>query len=749
MGNVTLENAGHEKAIMNYLSLENTDREIAVLTIDVPGVAVNSVSSRLLDEVATVLDSIEKDPAIKGLVIISGKTDNFVVGADLDEVRTLKDRESARAYIGKGNACLNRIEDLAVPVVCAIHGHCLGGGLEIPLVCDYRMASDSTGTVLGLPEVKVGLFPAGGGTQRLPRLIGIQEALSVMLTGKQIRAKQAKKIGLVDELVSPHGIKEAAIARALTLAGNGKKAPKKTSFIGSLYNRTFFKKYVPYDKLPDPTNMADLQRFALESNPVGRKILFDQARKRVMKQTQGLYPAPLAIIDSVEYGFTHGVRTGIEADIDRFAELAITPEAEAFVNLFFAMNGRKKNPMADKAAPVNKLVVLGAGLMGHGIAGTSLAACDTVLLKDISVEACANGMREIYKGLDKRFKSGALNRFEHDAMYGKLVTAVDYSRLAGTDLVIEAAFEDLDLKRKILAEVEAATDAHTIFASNTSSLPISEIARYAVRPENVIGMHYFSPVHSMPLLEIITAEKTSERALASALDFGIRQGKTCIVVKDGPAFYTTRILHVMLNEVMLMVEEGVDVKAIDTAMKRFGYPVGPVQLIDEVGFDLGFHVVEAMGKAFSDRGFVPSGGFRRLHDAGYLGKKNGKGFYDYSAKKKAGGRPVNATALKILRVSGKSGMKEDEIRHRAGLMMVNEAIRCLEEHIIASPEDGDLGAVLGLRFPATTGGPFRYVDRTGADKVHGILEQLRAKYGDRFTPAALLTDTAKRHLTFY
>lgn len=733
---------------MNYLTLEKTAAGIAVLTIDAPGAAVNSVSGRLLDEVSLVLDDIENDALVKALVIISGKSDNFVVGADLEEMRTLKEKKDFREFIAKGNANLNRIDDLPVPVVCAIHGPCLGGGFEIALVSDYRMATDSTKTVLGLPEVKVGLFPAGGGTQRLPRLAGIQKALTLMLTGRQVRAKQAKKMGLIDELVSPYGLREAAISRAAELAGKGKKQPESKSLIGALFNRTPLKKYIQYDDLPDPTDLADVQRFALESNPAGRKILFDQARKRVMKQTQGLYPAPLAIIDSVEYGYLHGVRAGIEADIDRFAELATTPEAGAFINLFFAVNGRKKHPLTLSAAPVKKLSVLGAGLMGRGIAGVSLAACDTVLLKDVSYDACAGGMREIYKGLDKRHKSGALTRFERDAMYGKLVPAVDYDRFAGTGMVIEAVFEDLELKRKTLADVEAATGNETIFASNTSSLPISEIGRFAARPENVIGMHYFSPVHSMPLLEIITTVKTSERALATALDFGIKQGKTCIIVKDGPAFYTTRILLVMLNEVMVMLEEGLDVKAIDTAMKRFGFPLGPVRLLDEVGIDVGYHVGEAMGKAFSARGFVPSEGLHRLYDAGYLGKKNGKGFYDYAAKKK-GERSVNPMALKIMRVSGKSSLTEEEIQYRAGLMMVNEAVRCLEEHIIASPEDGDLGALLGLGFPPMTGGPFRYIDRNGADKICGILEGFHEKYGQRFEPAGLLKDTAKRHLTFY
>ena len=577
---------------------------------------------------------------------------------------------------------------------------------------------------MGLPEIKLGLIPAGGGTQRLPRLVGLRNALPLILQGGNVRPKKARRLGLVDETVPPYGLREVGIRKALSLAG------KKKSKIRKKRRRGFVD-------------------FLLESNPIGRSVVFSQARKMVMKQTHGLYPAALAAIDSVEYGYRKGVKRGIEADIKRFGDLVLSPQSKSLMNLFFGMTALKKNPWQAKARGIEKLAVIGAGLMGNGIAAVSLGICDTVLLKDVSLDAAAAGMKAVRKGLEKRAKSGALTPFERDTLYGKMVPCDDYVNFKNTGLVIEAVFEDLALKKKILADVEAATGENTVFASNTSALPIHKIAEGCKRPRNVIGMHYFSPVPVMPLLEIIRTDKTADWALATALDFGIKQGKTCIVVKDGPGFYTTRILAPLLNEAVLLVEEGADMRDIDRAMHLFGYPVGPITLIDEVGIDVGAHVAQDLGREFKARGAAPSSALPVLFSKGYKGKKNKKGFYRYDKPKQKGYRLPDPEVYRLLGDLPRRELPMEEIQHRVSLMMVNEAVHCLQEGIITSPRDGDVGAILGLGFPPFRGGPFRYVDSAGAQALVDIMKRMRDKGMQRFQPAEMLVDMAKRGRKFH
>jgi 3-hydroxyacyl-CoA dehydrogenase/enoyl-CoA hydratase/3-hydroxybutyryl-CoA epimerase len=712
-----------DRLTLTHLKIEKTRDVIALVIIDSPGTKVNKVSSGLLAEIETMIDSIERDVTVRAMAVVSGKEDNFIVGADIDELKTKETREGVLEYIGTANGILNRIEQLSIPVVAGINGNCLGGGLEFCLAAGYRMATDSPKTVMGLPEVQLGLFPAGGGTQRLPRLIGLTQALPLLLTAKNVRARKAKRLGLIDEIVFPYSIRDATVQKARELAGKKGKIKRK--------------------------RVRSLLTALLEGTGIGRRIVLSQARKMVMRQTHGLYPAPLAILDSVAYGYRKGVYRGIDADCGRFADLVFSRHARSLMGLFFAMTEAKKNPKRDMVRPVRKLAVLGAGLMGSGIAAVSLERCDTVLLKDTSLDAAARGMREVWKGLEKRARAGGLTAFDRDTLYGKMVPCDDYSMFAGTDLVVEAVFEDLALKRRILSDVERATGEKTIFASNTSALPIREIAAESLRPENVIGMHYFSPVQRMPLLEIITTSDTSEWVTASALEFGIRQGKTCIVVKDGPGFYTTRILAPMLNEAVLLIEEGVDPAEIDRAMLAFGYPVGPIALLDEVGIDVGAHVSRGLGPMFEARGAKPSAGLGRLYEKGYYGKKNKKGFYRYDLKKKKGMRPIDSGVLEVLRMAPQRRAEAREIQDRVSLMMINEALLCLQEGIIASPRDGDTGAILGLGFPPFRGGPFRHIDAEGAGAVLRRMDELAEAHGGRFRAADILRDTASSKRKFY
>ncbi len=705
---------------MKYLEVERYPDNIVAITIDCPDSKVNKVSGGLLREISEMMNSIEKED-VRGIAIVSGKEDNFVVGADIDELRMMKSDLERGEYIRTAHDILNRLASFRVPKVCAVHGNCLGGGLELALVADWRIATDSAATVFGLPEVMIGLLPAAGGTHRLPRLIGLKAAMPMVLAGKNIRVNKARLLGLVDEVVMPHGLKEVAVARARILAE--KKQKRK--------------------------NRKSLGDFFLESNPLGRGIVFARARKMVMRQTKGLYPAPLEIIDSMEYGYRMGITRGLEKDAHRFVRLAALPETRALMNLFFGMTGMKKNPLGKKARQVKKLAVLGAGLMGSGIASVSVPVCETVLLKDVTLDPVGRGMKEIWKGISRQVRSGSIKKFEGEKRYGKVVPCDDYRDFRNTDVVIEAVFEDLQLKRRILADVEAACGKETIFASNTSALPIKLIASGCRRPQNVIGMHYFSPVPRMPLLEIIKTEKTAEHVVATALELGIRQGKSCIIVKDGPGFYTTRILAPLLFEGGLLLAEGARMHEIDGAMRRFGYPVGPITLLDEVGIDVGAHVAETMAGIFAPRGITGPAGLFRMIEMGFLGRKSGRGMYRYDLPKKKGKRQENTEVYRML--GGATGRKIDatEIQNRVSLMMVNEAILCLQEGIIPSPLTGDMGAILGLGFPPFRGGPFRYADAVGPAKLADMLKSHAEKHGMRFDPAPLLVQMATKGTFFY
>lgn len=707
---------------MPYTQLEKTGG-VAVVWLDQPGEKINKLAVDLVEEFHTLLDNLEKDSEVKAAVLISKKPDTFIAGADLDRLMELTQPGQVEEVSHKAHALLDRLASFKKPIVAAIHGAALGGGLEVALACHYRIASESPKTILALPEVKLGLLPAAGGTQRLPRLVGIQRALDMMLTGKNIYPRQAKRMGLVDELIHPYGLLDAAKKAALQLADKSPKRKKKESLLSKI----------------------------IEGNPLTRKIIYNKARQLTEKQTRGNYPAPLKIIQCVKIGMEKNLKAGLEAEAKAFEELAHTPQAKELINLFFAITALKKNPQKELARPVKTVGILGAGFMGAGIANVTATKDINVLLKDISYEAIARGQKTIWEDLDGKVKKHALSPFERDRLFSRLSAVIDYSPFRKADLVIEAVFEDLELKRRVLADTEAAAKADCIFASNTSSLPISEIAINAKRPELVLGMHYFSPVPKMPLLEIIVTPKTAPWATATAVELGITQGKTVIVVKDGPGFYTTRILAPMLNEALLLLEEGGEIRHIDRVMRTFGFPVGPFTLIDEVGIEVGAHVAEILGKMFAHRGVTPSDAMKRLSEEGYKGRKNRKGFYHYpgegEGKKKK--KEVNLNVYKFFGGGSRKQHDPAEIQNRLALVMVNEAAYCLQEGILSSPRDGDIGAIMGLGFPPFLGGPFRYIDNLGAAKILSIMEELEGKHGARFTPAQIIRDYAAQGKRFY
>ena len=705
---------------LSNLRLEKRPDGVAIVWFDTPGSVVNVLSRELLAEIGPILDDLERDGAIRAVVLASAKRGTFIAGADLAQLIAFERAEDGEAFSRDGHALLDRIAGSSKPVVAAIDGAALGGGLEVALACHYLIASDNPRTTLALPEVQLGLLPGGGGCQRLPRRIGLAAALPMVLIGKRLRARQALRAGLVDAVTSAGGIVETAARAASDLAA-GRLAPR-------------------------PRRRTLLTR-ALESRAL-RGFMFRKAEAEVLDKTRGLYPAPPAILECVRVGIEEGFAAGARREQVRFGELAASPEAKGLIGLFHAMNELKKPPVAAPPRTVRRVAILGGGFMGTGVAQVSISAAPTTV-RDLSQEVLAASAKAVWDGLERRVRSHAITRFERDRDFARLRLTTDARDLAGADLVIEAVFEDLALKRRVLAETEERIAGDAVFASNTSALPIAEIAREARRPERILGMHYFSPVPKMPLLEIVVTPATAEWAVATAHAFGTAQGKTCIVVRDGPGFYTSRILSPYLNEALTLLDEGARVEDVDRALLDLGFPVGPLALLDEVGIDVAAHVGRNFGDLFAYRGLGSSAALARLDERGYKGRKNRRGFYRYDAAKRRGARPVNDEVYALFGGGERRDLDAEEAADRLALLMANEAVHCLEEGVLTSPRDGDVGAVLGLGFPPFTGGPFRWIDRRGSGETVAALERLRARLGERFAPAPMLSVLAKSGFRFH
>lgn len=700
-------------------TLTKQDNGIAVLAMDVPGESMNTLKAAFGDEMTVLLDDIEKDSSIKGVVLVSGKDNSFVAGADITMLDACSTADEAMALAKGGQDIFNRIETMRATFVAAIHGPALGGGLELAMACHYRVCTDSPATQLGLPEVQLGLLPGSGGTQRLPKLAGIQQAIKMMLTGASVRAKQAKKYGIVDEVVPRSVLVEVASQFATRSKPSRKVEPK------GLVNKF------------------------LEGTGPGRNIVFKKASEQTQAKTRGNYPAPQQILDVVAVGINKGIKAGLEAEARAFGQLVMTPESKQLRQIFFATTAMKKESGVADVPPekVNKVGVLGGGLMGGGIAYvTATKAGVPVRIKDIQPAGIANAMKYSYDLLNKKVKRRFMRKSEMQKQLALLTGTLDYSGLQDADIMVEAVFEDVGLKRKMVADVEQACKAETIFASNTSSIPIGDIAAESARPENVIGLHYFSPVDKMPLAEVIAHEKTSDQTISTTVEFAKKQGKTPVVVKDGAGFYVNRILAPYMNEAASLILAGEPIDHIDKALLNFGFPVGPVKLLDEVGIDVGTKIIPVLMDAFGERFTAPSAFDKVLADD-RKGKKNKKGFYDYSGKKP--GKAVDESIYPLLGVSPSKSRSESEISERCVLMMLNEAARCLDEGVIRCARDGDIGAIFGIGFPPFLGGPFRYMDQLGISKVVERLNYYADKVDGKFKPAAVLEKMAAENTSFY
>ena len=692
------------------ITVESRD-DIALITFDTPGSSVNTFTPAARAEFIAILDRLEKDQSIKAAVLFSGKPDVWIAGADVEELTSLPTAADAERLSQLGHGLMQRVERLRAPLIAAIQGACLGGGLELALACAYRIAADTPKTILALPEVNLGLIPGAGGTQRLPRTVGLQQALDMILRGSNVRGRKALQTALVDELVHPAILREIALARAQAFAAGRPPARRKPK-----------------------------GGFLLEGNPVGRAVVFRQAREQIRSRTHGNYPAPLAAIEAVAAGYNGN---GYDTEARLFGTCAVSDVSKNLVYLFFAQNALKKS---DPGTPIHKIAVLGTGFMGAGIASVAIQQNIDVRFKDTEHGRVLKGLAAVRGVIKERLTRKQITRQQFDDMMSLVQGTIAYTGFANVQVVIEAVFESLEVKHAVLREVEAVLPTGAIFASNTSTIPIAEIAETSRDRTRVIGMHFFSPVAKMPLLEVIVTPETDAAVTSTVRALGQRLGKTVIVVNDSPGFYVNRTLAPYINEAGRLLDEGVAVDAIDRALVAFGFPVGPITLIDEVGLDIAGESGKIMSASFGAR-LTPSASLERVIAAGRLGRKNRKGFYLYDdAGEKKG---VDSSVYALLPTGAqRSTVPEEDIQQRCVLAMVNEAARCLEDGVIRSARDGDIGAVFGFGFPPFRGGPFRYIDHLGADTIVKKLEELNDRYAPRFEPTELLVEHARKKLPF-
>lgn len=697
------------------------DGSIAVVVIDRKDKDMNILSESVVRDLDGVVDGLASDPQVTGVVFLSGKKDQFIVGADITDIEAFKTAQDAANGSKAMQAVFQKIHKLKVPTVAALHGPVLGGGLELALACTWRIATTDDKTKLGLPEIQLGFIPGAGGTQRLPRLIGLQTALDMILTAKRVDGAKALKVGLVDACVDQSMLREESI----------KLAAKK--------------------RAADSHKKSTAAQWALEGNLIGRKVMAQQAHSMVEKKTKGFYPASYKALESVFSGFEMSLEKGLDLEAKLFGELVQTPESRSLVHLFHATNAIKKHPYKDAGTkrfagkPIKNIGVIGGGFMGSGIANVCADRGIRVQVSDPSKESLGKMLKSARTFFYKKVQRRRLKPFQADSKVAQITPQLAPVGFQRADVVVEAVFEDLKLKQKILAGLEANAHEDWVFASNTSALPITGIAEVSKNPERILGMHFFSPVEKMPLLEIVVTEKTADWATARAIELGNTMGKTIIVVKDSPGFYTTRVLAFYLAEAATMVGSGVAIDHIDQVLVEFGWPVGPITLIDEVGIDVGMHVMNTMASAWPARFSTPPQ-FTPVKESGRLGRKNGKGFYLYEDGKKTG---VDTGIYSLLKIQPNKNISKEEIIERCVLGYVNESIRCLEEGIIPTAYEGDIGSVFGLGFPPFRGGPFKYVDTMGASKVVEALQALAKKFGPRFEPCSLLVKMANEQKRFF
>jgi 3-hydroxyacyl-CoA dehydrogenase/enoyl-CoA hydratase/3-hydroxybutyryl-CoA epimerase len=688
------------------------ENNVATLTFDLPGEKVNKLSAPVLIELDGILDDLKKQTDIKLLVIESAKPGIFIAGADIEEIKDLRQIADAESKVKRGQDVLGKIEKLPFPSLAVINGACMGGGCELVLCCTYRAAIDNQKTKIALPEVNLGIFPGFGGTQRMPKIVGLVQGLTLITSGKTVDAVKAEKMGLVDT-----AIPEGYIADQL---------PR---FIEKILANKVHKKD---------------RRTLLEKIPFTRPIIFKKTKEAVLKASKGHYPAPLKAVEVIERTYGGDLDAGLKIERDEFAKLAVTDLSKNLIQIFFTSEALKKDTGV-KTNPepkeVKSAALLGAGVMGGGIAWAFSNKDIPIRMKDINWDAIGLGYKHINEIWQQLKKIRKARDNEIDNKLNKVSGALDYSGFEHVDVVVEAIVENMDVKHKILAETETKIDKNAILASNTSSLSITKLSAPLKRPEKFVGMHFFNPVNRMPLVEVIPGEKTDDKTIATIFALSKKLGKTPIRVGDCAGFLVNRILLPYMNEAVLMLEENVSIEQVDKVMYDYGMPMGPFVLADEVGIDVCYKVAKILKDAYGDR--VKLSELLRViyEEKKLLGKKAGKGFYIHKGKDKELNKDIAG--------SGDKQISDQEIIDRCILIMVNEAAMCLEENIIEKPEYLDMAMIMGTGFPPFRGGLCRYADAFGIKNVVTRLKEFEGKYGKRFKPASLLVKMADSGEKFY
>jgi 3-hydroxyacyl-CoA dehydrogenase/enoyl-CoA hydratase/3-hydroxybutyryl-CoA epimerase len=680
--------------------------------------AMTVLDEETLVEFRGIVEEIhQKQKELKGVIFFTHKEKCFMAGADIGLIAAMETENDGANGAEKGQSIYNRIEDLSIPTISCVHGVCLGGGTEFALACNTIIVSDDKSTILGLPEVKLGLIPGFGGTYRMPKKIGLPKALDLILTGKTVKAKKAKRLGLAAGVYP----KERLVKMAVHHLDNNKS---KTSFTESIGNMA-----------------AD--------NFLSKKIIFQKARESVLKKTKGFYQAPLKILDVMEAGMLKGRSSYLALEAQAFGELCISDQSKNLQHIYFMTERIKKYPGEKGSGDIptlNRGAALGAGTMGGGIAWLLASNGMAPIMKDLTTEALELGLKQSASNFMGSVKRKRMSYEDFERTQRSICPQTDYSGFKRVDLLIEAIVENMDIKKSVFAETEKEMRDDAIITSNTSSLSVQEMSTALEKPERFAGLHFFNPVHRMPLVEIITHDKVAPETLEALYNWVLKTKKTPVIVKDGPGFLVNRVLFPYMNEAGHLLEAGVSIKDIDDACLNFGMPMGPCRLLDEVGIDVGLKVSKILLEGLGQRA-KSAGLSQKLVDKNILGKKNDKGFYLYDEKGKVTG---NNSEVEGLLPSKKIKMSETEIQMRIFLPMINEAATVLADGIVETAADVDLGLIFGIGFPPFRGGLLRYADAEGLDKIIEALDKFAESVdADRYKACDFLKDLVSQKKKFY
>lgn len=701
------------------------DAGILSVVFDRPGESVNLLTAEILEELNRLLDRARGHPDLRGILLTSAKPGMFIAGMDVDRIATIRDPQQGLEGARFGQSVFQKIAELKQPSVCVIGGTCLGGGTELALACTLRIAGDGPEVKIGLPEVKLGIVPGFGGTQRLPRLVGLTAALDLILTGRSLDARRARKIGLVD-LVVPGAYLERESLRLL----------KRAIADGGAATARALRRRRPWTAR------------AIERVSPLRRFVLSQARKRTASRVSPRdYPAPFKAIEAVDAALRRPLTAGLDFEARLVGELIPNATTKNLIWLFKSQTALKSQ-RAGLAVPrkIRRVAVLGAGIMGGGIAQLAAHNGIPVRLKDVRYEAILPALRTARKLWERQLRRRRITSRELDQKMAFIAPTLDDTGMKHVDLVIEAVVEDLGVKQTVLAALERRLDERAVFASNTSSLPISDIASRAMHPERVVGLHFFNPVHRMPLVEIIAGRRSSPEAIATVQALAIKLGKVPVIVRDGPGFLVNRILTFYLNEAIRMLGEGVRIEAADRAMKAFGMPMGPFELLDEVGLDTARHVGEVLKAGLGKRVGGETSLLDTLVSDGRLGKKNERGLYRYRKGRRT---DPDDGVYGLIGAPAARELPPETMQERMVLAMVNEAARCLEEAVVRTARDVDMAMVMGTGFPPFRGGVLRHADAVGIPIVVDRLSRLAGAQGERFRPASALEEMVREQRLFY